>query len=259
MTPEEEEIKKREHDLLEVEEALAQIETEYADHRVQLKNFEQAYILAVQSEHIELARWEGLIAHQISRVEALQAMQDGVVSVPDNPYSWAHFVPLSEPTMADEPEVEQPELVSNVELKTLYRELARRFHPDLAENESIREEREIVMREINAAYQEGNIERLVQISHRPAIVDPEQESVGDRLVWLIRRQAEVEQLVESSQAKLNSSCTGSLSMLMIQCLSLPKEIRFESVRLALLQQIGELKQEWAFHRQQESELWQGLL
>jgi chromosome segregation ATPase len=54
----------------------------------------------------------------------------------------------------------QPGGVTKTELKSLYRELAKRFHPDLTADEVEREARGAHMAEINAAYARGDLEAL---------------------------------------------------------------------------------------------------
>ena len=78
MTPEEEEIQKRTQALQSAETALVQAEADYAEYRLQLKAFEQSYILAVQDEHWAIEKWESLIAQQLSRIQFLLAVQDGL-------------------------------------------------------------------------------------------------------------------------------------------------------------------------------------
>ena len=52
-------------------------------------------------------------------------------------------------------------------VKKLYRQLARRFHPDLASNEEDRAYRTDLMMQINAAYTAGDLERLQQLAQEP--------------------------------------------------------------------------------------------
>lgn len=52
-------------------------------------------------------------------------------------------------------------------IKTVYRQLARRFHPDFALNEDDRAYRTGVMMAINAAYTAGDLEKLEQLAHEP--------------------------------------------------------------------------------------------
>lgn len=60
-----------------------------------------------------------------------------------------------------------PEGKRLVSLKQLYRQLARRFHPDLALNEADRAYRTDLMMAINAAYTAGNLEALERLANEP--------------------------------------------------------------------------------------------
>lgn len=50
------------------------------------------------------------------------------------------------------------------EIKTLYRRLARRYHPDLARNDSDRTQANEQMKEVNQAYQAGNLKALMKLA-----------------------------------------------------------------------------------------------
>ena len=114
------------------------------------------------------------------------------------------------------------------------------------------------MQEINAAYQLGDLNKLVQISHRPEINDPERETAGDLLVRLIRRQAQIKRLVKESREKLAHSEQSPLSELMRHCLC-GEEHDFEGVCLALKETLSKKHGEWVEYREQESQLWVELL
>lgn len=55
-------------------------------------------------------------------------------------------------------------------IKKLYRQLARRFHPDLASNEEDREYYTQMMMKINAAYGAGDLEQLQKIAMEPGSI-----------------------------------------------------------------------------------------
>ncbi len=61
-------------------------------------------------------------------------------------------------------------------LRELYRQLARRFHPDFALNEADREYRTGVMMAINAAYTAGDLNRLQELANEP---DPRRPHYSD--------------------------------------------------------------------------------
>jgi hypothetical protein len=79
--------------------------------------------------------------------------------------------------------LQRPKLdkAASAELKKLYRELARRFHPDLARTEEERWRSESIMQRINAAFQAKDLVALQRLSQEAAIEDPsfEQRSLGD--------------------------------------------------------------------------------
>ncbi len=67
------------------------------------------------------------------------------------------------------------------ELKKLYRELARRFHPDMAIDEADREYRTQIMMAINAAYAAGDLEKLQNLALEPDSVSSDDFSNNEKL------------------------------------------------------------------------------
>jgi len=87
-------------------------------------------------------------------------------------------------------------------LKTLYRQLARRFHPDFALNEADREYRTSIMMAINAAYTAGDLKSLQELVSQP---DPQRPDYTDQelaeallreITHCERRIAEIEKELE---------------------------------------------------------------
>lgn len=66
------------------------------------------------------------------------------------------------------------------ELKQLYRQLARRFHPDLAQDETDRAYRTEVMAAVNGAYRAGDLEHLRQLLLRPEATPHPQSAQNDQ-------------------------------------------------------------------------------
>jgi hypothetical protein len=62
------------------------------------------------------------------------------------------------------------------DLRRLYRQLARRFHPDLALDEAERDRRTAIMMRINTAYAAGDLARLEQIALEPDLTTNGQAS-----------------------------------------------------------------------------------
>ncbi|MFO7537806.1 MAG: hypothetical protein R6X32_07065 [Chloroflexota bacterium] len=93
--------------------------------------------------------------------------------------------------------------------KRLYRELARRFHPDLAEGETEKSFRTSMMAAINRAYTEENVQALydmagkldpAELAELQAIESVQQRRLKERLLKCQRRQRKVErQLAQHRQ------------------------------------------------------------
>ncbi len=86
----------------------------------------------------------------------------------------AGFLDLDEPTAED--------------LRALYRELAKRYHPDLARTDEERRRREDVMRRVNAAFNRRDIAALRTIEQEAAAEDPafDARPIADKLAWATR-------------------------------------------------------------------------
>ncbi|MFZ0546142.1 MAG: hypothetical protein WAM60_11920 [Candidatus Promineifilaceae bacterium] len=97
------------------------------------------------------------------------------------------------------------------ELKRLYRQLARRFHPDMGSGDDDRAYRTQMMMAINAAYAAGDLERLKELALEPdlpnqdSITDDEQmvNSLLNELARLQRRLAEIKEELASLKVKKN--------------------------------------------------------
>lgn len=71
-------------------------------------------------------------------------------------------------------------------LKSEYRELVKRFHPDLARTEVERQRREAVMKRVNAAFHDRDLRQLRSLLNETELVEDEafeSRSIADKLVW----------------------------------------------------------------------------
>jgi hypothetical protein len=122
-SPEELELQKKLAELADLKARLAERELELATFQAELQMFKQLYLQMVGMRLQELQR----ITSQIDEYSALFSAQ------PFDP---------------------------SVELKQLYRQLAKAIHPDFAADPEERERREALMAEVNKAYEREDIERL---------------------------------------------------------------------------------------------------
>jgi len=90
-------------------------------------------------------------------------------------------------------------------VKKLYRDVARRVHPDLASNDQDRLRRHEVMAAVNRAYAEGDETRLRQIleawEHSPESV--EGKGVEAELVRVIRQIAQVQERLQAIETEIH--------------------------------------------------------
>ncbi len=94
---------------------------------------------------------------------------------------------------------------TEADLKRLYRDLAKRFHPDLARTSEERQQREAMMRRVNAAFAERELGGLQTLMTEAEVSDPnfESRSIGEKLVWAIREVSRLDGLAESLTTEIS--------------------------------------------------------
>ena len=180
-TPEVEELLRKREELASVRAALAERELELADFRAQLKSFEGRYLRQVGVLYAELDDWDAKIAEIEASLKpsttASQRAQDTRKRAEET-----HEATHGEASKARD---FQP----SADLKSLFREAAKRIHPDFAKDEADRELRTRLMAQVNAAYSQGDADALQRIldefGNSPESVQG--EGVGAELVRIIRQ------------------------------------------------------------------------
>ena len=88
--------------------------------------------------------------------------------------------------------------------RRLYRDLAKRFHPDLARSEEERAERARTMQRVNAVFQERDLAALRSLTRESEFTDPafEAKLIGEKLVWAIREVARLDDLIAAIEEDL---------------------------------------------------------
>jgi uncharacterized coiled-coil protein SlyX len=102
------------------------------------------------------------------------------------------------------------------ELKTLYRRLARRYHPDLATDTAEREQRNRLMAEINAAYSERNLDVLRALDKQPEDARIDEPIAVLQLRQLQQIHAQLSRRVEELHARRRDLISGEMMSLKIQ-------------------------------------------
>jgi len=154
-SPEEEELARKREELALLQAELAERELFLTNLRAELAAFEGRYLRQVGTLYAELDEWNAKIAERLAKEESTEESRSAAAQAriqADESDSAVH----GEAAKAQE-------FIPSPELKALYREVAKRVHPDLATDEADRQRRDQFMAEANAAYQRGDAEALRRI------------------------------------------------------------------------------------------------
>ncbi len=121
-----------------------------------------------------------------------------------------------ERTYREDQHLPQLDEQSESTLKALFRDLAKRFHPDLARTDAERQQREAIMKRVNAAFHERDIEALEAITAETVLDDPafEARGIGEKLVWAIREVSRLDGLVAAIVAEREALLASDLAQLL---------------------------------------------
>jgi negative regulator of genetic competence, sporulation and motility len=198
-SPEARELQKKKAELAHLEVRLAERELDLATLQAELHRFEGTYFRIVGSRLAEFDEVEAQIAEAEARNKPKdREAQERVAQARVQAQESAHAVEAEQQAGKREP------FTPSEELKRLYREVAKRIHPDLATDESERKRRHELMTEANRAYEEGDAARLEAIL-RDWESSPESvkgEGPGAELVRVIRKIAQIEDRLKAIHAEV---------------------------------------------------------
>ena len=208
-TPEEVELLRKREELAAVRADLAERELELADLRAQLKSFEGRYLREVGVLYAELDEWEARIAELEASYDANPATKQRATQARERANS-SHDATHGEAS-------NEKEFQPSADIRSLFRDIAKRIHPDFAKDVADQHRRTRLMARANEAYSRGDVEALQRILDEFKN-DPESiegEDIGSELIRIIRQIAqakahiaaiakEILQLQESETAKLRN-------------------------------------------------------
>jgi len=205
-SPEEVELKQKEELLRQKQDVLAELELTLSTLQGQLKSFEVEYYLKVGSKYVQVDRLQATLDKILAAKIPFDATaQKRAAESQTKAEQSAHD---AEGFSHNESDRHRPE--ATPELKALYREAAKLFHPDLTLDSQEKERRHRIMQQINEAYQKGDIEKLQQIfdaeKNNPELIKG--DDIGSALVRVIRKIAQVDRRIpeiESAIATLQST------------------------------------------------------
>lgn len=187
--PEERELSRKRAELDTLEDRLAELELDRATLEAEMRSFEYYYTNTVGSHYAELDVIEAEMAELLAETSPLD---EELQRKAREAYAAAQKSTRHDSLEGDSSkEIFQP----SEDLKKLYREIVKRIHPDLATSEDERVRRHYAMVQVNIAYEAGDEASLLAIlEDLDLVAEPQGESIGEKLVRIIRRidQAEKE-------------------------------------------------------------------
>jgi hypothetical protein len=207
--PEDQELgrKREEQSALEIE--LADRELRSANLRAELGAFERQYLHSVGSRYADLDELKAQIAERLAREQpanerAQQAARDARARANETK------------SVAGEKAAEEPRAFKAAPgMKKMYREVAKRIHPDLTSDREDRAKRQQLMAEANEAYERGDEARLGKILNEyecsPEAVQG--EGPGAELVRVIRRISQGRSRLAEIEAEMQEALRSDLNQL----------------------------------------------
>ncbi|MGW6506791.1 J domain-containing protein [Streptomyces niveus] len=189
------------------EQALIEFEIALETFRVEVENFSRLHHQRLGPMYARLDELDAMIAEarasrsgdpeDLRKAREARAMVQPMPGIEELFHDWLDSDGLSPEAAAmltDQP-VQPPKRVRPTdEVRKLYRDLARKAHPDLAQDETERARREEFITRVNAAYGRGDEGLLRQLAEEwaagPAPKEPrlsESEELYARLEWLAQR------------------------------------------------------------------------
>ncbi|HEX4003231.1 MAG TPA: J domain-containing protein [Candidatus Acidoferrales bacterium] len=207
--PEERELARKRAEQAAIEAELADRELRATSLRAELGAFERRYLHFVGSRYAELDEWKAKLAERVAREQPgnERAQQSARV---------ARAIASETKSAVGEESAKEPRTFkASPELKRLYRDVAKRIHPDLTSDRKDRTKRQQLMAEANKAYERGDEARLAKILSEydcsPEVV--EGEGAGAELVRAIRRVSQARSRLAEIEAELDDLVRSDLYQL----------------------------------------------
>ncbi|MFJ9176855.1 J domain-containing protein [Streptomyces sp. NPDC102360] len=208
------------------EQALIEFEIAVETFRVEVENFSRLHHQKLGPMYTRLDELEALIAEATAartgdaedrrKADEARARVMPMPGVEELFHGWMDgdgLFPEAAAMLTEQP-VRPPQRVRpSEEARKLYRELARKAHPDLAQDDSERERRDEFISRVNAAYGRGDAALLRELAEewaagpKPTEQQPtESEELYARLEWLAQRK----ELLTAVAQELEESAIGSM-------------------------------------------------
>jgi hypothetical protein len=197
LTPEEEELHRKREELAAIRSALAERELKLADFRSQLAVFQGRYMRQVGVLYAELDDWQARIAELQAKLDGSESARERAAQARDQART-THEAAHGEASKA-------PDFQPSADLKALFREVAKRVHPDFAKNAEDEHRRTRAMAQANEAYSRGDADALQRIldEYRDDSDSVPGEGIGAELIRIIRQLSQAKKRLAAIEKELS--------------------------------------------------------
>jgi hypothetical protein len=208
LQPEEEEVLRKREELAAIRATLAERELELVDRRSRFAAFEGRYLRQVGILYAELDEWNARISELRAQLTPSAATKQQAEEAREQARQTREDAHGEAATACD--------FNPSPELKSLFREVAKRIHPDFAKDDPVDLERRTrLMAEANRAYQAGDADALRSIldqynDHADTVPD---ERVGAELIRIIRQISQARDRVASIEQELATLRQSEIALL----------------------------------------------
>jgi hypothetical protein len=247
LKPEEEEMVRKREELGAIRATLAERELELVDLRSQLAAFEGRYLRQVGALYAELDEWKARISELRARRDpsaASKAQAEEAREQARQTYEDAHGKAS-----------ETQDFTPSPELKRLFREVAKRIHPDFAKDSVDLQRRTRLMAEANHAYETGDDEALRRIldEYQDGADAIAGEGIGAELIRIIRQISQARNRLAAIEQELAALRQSEIALLKKQAEESEQAGRDLLAELAatVREQIEQTKKECEAHAEQD--------
>jgi hypothetical protein len=207
LKPEEEEILRKREELVAIRATLAERELELVDLRSLLAGFEGRYLRQVGALYAELDEWKARISELRAWLDPSAAAREDAQQAREQArqtYADAHGA--ASKTI---------DFTASPEFRALFREVAKRIHPDFCRDAADLERRTRLMAEANHAYEAGDAEALQRIlnEYQDGADAVEGEGIGAQLVRIIRQISQARERVAAIERELTALRQSEIALL----------------------------------------------
>jgi hypothetical protein len=217
--PEEEELTKKQAELSQLEGELAERELRFATLQGEVGAFERRYVKTVGVLYAELDEINARLTERLAtKSGSEQAKRVAKQARQQADESRATVYSRS---------IEAQDFTPSQELKSLYREVAKRIHPDLASEPEDRAKREELMAKANQAYQEGDaaLLRIILEEYESSPESVQGGGVAADLVRVIRKIKQVKIRLSHIEQETQKLLDSDIAKLKVKAEELEKERR----------------------------------